>query len=243
MKRWFLLSAATLIALAFPPAASTALAKAQGYTLIVAPARYSVMQVAFDLVSRYSAVLVSYQGEAATAEPLLHAWNGQEWVRLTMSDYREVNFLQQAPNRTVLIGDEQTLPASLAEASSWSPEVVRVANLDTAALVNEFGKLFSFKDRDWSWFASRYNLDLHDENAPLRSRSWYDQPGPLKKPAKGMHVEASVPVDDFEPAPVEEVQPAAEAPAMETPAVEAPVEPDPVPVQEVLQDADRPAVE
>ena len=236
MKRWFLLSAATLIALAFPPAASTALATGQGYTLIVAPARYSVMQVAFDIVNRHSAVLVSYQGEAATAEPLLHAWNGQEWVRVTLSDYREVNFLQQTPNSTVLIGDAQTLPVSIVEASSWSPQIVRIEGLDTAALVNEFGKLFSFKDADWKWFAARYNLDLKDENEPKRSQSWYDQPGPLKRPGKGMHVEAQQPVEDVQPAPVEEIQPVPDAPA-------AVAEPEPAPVHEVLPDADRPAVE
>jgi len=239
MKRWFFLSAATVIALAFPPAATTAHATSQGYTLIVAPARYSVMQVAFDLVNRYSAVLVSYQGEANTAEPLLHAWNGQEWVRVTLSDYREVNFLQQTPNRTVLIGDDQTLPAALADASSWSPQIIRITEIDTAALVNEFGKLLSFKDADWNWFASRYNLDLKDENAPLRARSWYDQPGPLKKDRKGKQVQAKESVEDVQPAPVEDVQP-------ETVIIsggEVVAEPEPAPVQEILPDADRPAVE
>lgn len=239
MKRWFFLSAATLTALAFPPAASTALAKSQGYTLVVAPARYSVMQVAFDIVNRYSAVLVSYQGEAKTAEPLLHAWNGQEWVRVTLSDYREVNFLQQTPSRTVLIGDDQTLPTSIAEASSWSPQIIRVTEFDTAALVNEFGKLLSFKDTDWSWFASRYNLELKDENAPLRARSWYDQPGPLKKDGKKKHVEAKESVEDVQPAPVEVVQP--ETVIISGGNVVA--EPEPAPVQDILPDADRPAVE
>ncbi|MFH0909372.1 MAG: hypothetical protein V1929_11465 [bacterium] len=215
MKRWFFLSVGVLLALTFPPSASTALARDQGYALIVVPARYSVMQVAFDIVNRHSAVLVSYQGEAVTADPLLHAWNGQEWIRITLSDYRDVNFLQQTPNRTVLVGDDQTLPASLSEASSWSPQVVCFTDLDTAALVNEFGKLFSFTEQDWKWFAARYNLDLQDENAPLRSRSWYDQPGPLKRDGKGMHVEAPQAVDDIQPAPVYEVLPDADRPAVE----------------------------
>ena len=241
MKRWFSLCAAAFLVLVFSPATPTAVAKDHGYTLVVAPARYSVMQVAFDIIARHSAVLVSYQGEAATAEPLLHAWNGQEWVRITLSDYREVNFLQQTPNRTVLIGDAATLPAVLAEASSWSPQVVSVTELDTAALVNEFGKLFDFSEKDWKWFAARYNLDLRDENAPKRARSWYDQPGPLKRDSTFPRVSArkapeAAPeaVEDVSPAPVTEVQPETQAPV---------AEPAPAPVQDAMPDADRPAVE
>jgi hypothetical protein len=198
MKRFALcLVTMVILATAVPaPAWSSGMrgSSSRGYTLIVAPARYSVLQVAFDLVRRHSSVLVSYQGEGATPEPRLHVWNGTEWVKLTMTDYREVNFLQSPPARTVLIGDQQTLPAVLVDASTWSPEVVHITALETSALVNEFGRLLNFNAAEWKWFASRYNLELRDENAERRTKSWYDQPGPLRRDAAAGAPEAIEPV-------------------------------------------------
>ena len=157
-------------------------AASSGYTLLVAPARYSVMQVAFDVVARNPAVLVSYQGEGDTAEPLLHAWNGREWINISMQDFREVSFVDQMPARTILLGDDSTLPAVLGEAASWSPEIQRVTTLTTSALVNEFGRIFDWSGPEWRWFAKRYNLEMHDESESQRTSSWYDQPGPLYRP-------------------------------------------------------------
>lgn len=154
-------------------------ASAQAFTLIVAPARYSVIQVAQDILQRSEAVLVSYQGEASTPEPTLFAWNGSEWVSVSMKDFREVNFLQRVPDRTVLIGGQDVLPQVLVDASSWSPRIERISDLTTGALVNEFGRILNWRSADWKWFAKRYNLTLTDEAEPRRHTSWYDQPGPL----------------------------------------------------------------
>lgn len=152
---------------------------AAAFTLIVAPARYSVMQVAQDVLQRSPSVLVSYQGEASTAEPALHAWNGREWVPVTLKDFREVNFLQKLPDRTILIGSDDVLPRVLAEAASWSPRIDRITDMSTGPLINDFGRILQWRSSDWDWFSRRYNLTLVDEAAPLRARSWYDQPGPL----------------------------------------------------------------
>ncbi len=152
---------------------------APAFTLVVAPARYSVLQVSFDLLGRTPAVLVSYQGAGSSADPVLHAWNGNEWVLLSMKDYREGNFLHKVPERIVLIGDDATLPARLLESSTWVSEVVRFRDLTTGALVNEFGHLLNWRPADWTWFAKRYNLTLKDESEDRRKASWYDQTGPL----------------------------------------------------------------
>lgn len=152
---------------------------ASAFTLIVAPARYSVMQVTQDVLRRMPAVLVAYQGDAQTTEPVLHAWNGQDWVPVTLKDFREVNFLQRLPERTILIGGDDVLPRVLLEAASWSPRIDRVSELGTGALINELGRLLQWKEEDWLWFARRYNLTLVDEAAALRETSWYDRTGPL----------------------------------------------------------------
>lgn len=170
-SRW--LACWILVLLVVPALQSSA------YTLIVAPARYSVMQVAQDVLQRVPAVLVSYQGEATTAEPVLHAWNGREWLPVTLKDFREVNFLQKMPSRTILIGSDDVLPKVLLDAASWSPRIDRITDMTTGGLVNDFGRLLEWSDQDWQWFSRRYNLTLIDEAAPRRASSWYDQPGPL----------------------------------------------------------------
>ncbi|MCZ7592775.1 MAG: hypothetical protein M5U15_11800 [Kiritimatiellae bacterium] len=177
---------------------------AQAFTLIVAPARYSVIQFAQDVLQRTPSVLVSYQGEATSEEPTLHAWNGSEWVPVSMKDYREVSFLQRVPDRTILIGGRDILPQSLVDASSWSPRVERITDLNTSGLVNEFGRILNWRTSEWQWFAKRYNLSLEDEAAARRSSSWYDQAGPLPdrpRPLGTLLESGSEP----EPAPVTDV--------------------------------------
>ncbi len=211
------------------------LSSAPAFTLIVAPARYSVLQVAFDVLQQYPSVLVSYQSSPNQADPVLHAWNGSEWVLVTMKDYREVNFLESLPDRTILIGDASVLPDSLVEASSWAPGMNRVTALDTATLVNELGRSQGWTDAVWKWFAARYGLSLADEAAERRQVSWYEQQhGPLpdrprllpgKKAAKTlvveplpaaepvappMEVDVIAPVDASPVAPVDLMPPAME---------------------------------
>jgi hypothetical protein len=174
MKRmktaYLLLTALAVVGLTLPALAGGDL------TLLVVPARYSVLQVAFDVANRFPAVLVSYQGDAKTEAPRMDAWNGEEWVRISQQDYDQLSFLQVTPSRAVLVGDETLLPPSLsAPLASWCSRVETIGSVDTTALVNELGKVFGFRPADWKWFSSRYNLTLTDANEELERTSWYDQ--------------------------------------------------------------------
>ena len=71
--------------------------------LLVAPARYTVMQVAFDVARRYPTVLVSYQSGA---------------------------FLQSYPSRTFLLGDDALLPASLRNVGAWCKDTRQMRDLE-----------------------------------------------------------------------------------------------------------------
>jgi len=148
----------------------------RGLTLLVAPSRYSVIQVAFDIVHRYGVALVSYEGDASSQNPELFAWNGMEWVKVSLQDYADCTFMQTAPTRTILIGGDDLLPPLLAEyAEGWSLEVLNIPSVRTADLVNSFANIFSFRKYDWSWFSQRYNLKLEDLNSARRKESWYDR--------------------------------------------------------------------
>ena len=144
--------------------------------LLVVPARYSVLQVAFDVADSYPTVLVSYQGGQDGRDPLLYAWNGTEWVFVTLDDYARARFLQIMPSRIILVGGDDLMPQSLVEASNWGSMVVNVPSVDTATLINSLANIYGFSSRDWRWFAVRYNLDLIDLNEEQRKDSWYDHP-------------------------------------------------------------------
>lgn len=211
------------------------------YSLIVAPARYSVMQVMFDVIDQRPSVLVSYQGEATTENPALHVWNGSVWNPLAVHDLQELSFLQRTPTRAILVGDDSLIPVSVRDSLAWLPEVVYVRELGTSALLNDFGRLFKWSGREWRWFAKRYNLDLEDEAALARQQSWYDQPGPKPRPSKKEYAPApaaTIPGAYIEPPAMTQPQPLPAPP----PALERPTDlPAPAPVIEPAPVVESPA--
>lgn len=147
-----------------------------GLTVLVAPARYSVLQVAFDVVNRFGAVLVSYQGEPSAESPKLDYWNGAQWVPMSLDDYANATYLRESPQRIVVVGGGDILPPVLVESvSAVCGDVRQVSEIDTPGLVNALGAVFAFQSADWEWFARRFNLQLEDKNAERRQRSWYDR--------------------------------------------------------------------
>ena len=211
MKKSGLIKAVVVLALLACCQISQALvARTPKLTMVVVPARFSVLQVSFDLINRFSAVLVSYQGDATTDVPLIHAWNGQEWVAVALDDYREASFLQVTPLRTIIVGDESMVPAVLTEAGSWCQEVVNIPSIDTATMVNSFGRLFDFSRSDWQWFSKRYNLGLQDMNSEKRKRSWYDFPFVEKKTEQPEEVQPAEPAPEVQPPVADDLPPSTE---------------------------------
>jgi hypothetical protein len=142
----------------------------------VLPAQYAPLQFGFDVAERYSTVLVAYQAQGMGREPLLHVWDGAQWVRIGMQDMRTFSFLSVAPDRILLVGDENTLPSALIDATAGAASQYVLPSSDAASMVNHFGHVYQFRSQDWRWFAARYNLDLADLNQARREDSWYNQP-------------------------------------------------------------------
>jgi hypothetical protein len=156
--------------------ASASPAGTPGVTVAVVPARYSVLQVGFDLANRHRVVLVSYQGEAKSEKPVIHAWSGVEWIPVSVEDYKSGAFLRKKAERVMLVGSELDVPEVIAEGSSWCPSVLNISGLDTASLVTGFGRVLGFSPDEWNWFAARYNLKIADSRPKEQKQSWYDQP-------------------------------------------------------------------
>ena len=180
---WILAVAAVILG----GAAATPATAQDDAVLLVAPARFDVMQVAFDVARRYPTVLVSYQG--APDAPTLHVWNGYEWMALALADYQSGAFLQSYPGRTIFLGGDDLLPASLREINAWCQRTTQVPVLERTALVNAIGSYLPFTPADWRWFAGRYNLTLTNakeaEAEAARQESWYDEKAPVKDPTPG----------------------------------------------------------
>ena len=185
MKKFLWVCAAFVMAMG-GPAVSSAVAQADA-VLLVTPSRFSVMQVAFDVARRYPTVLVSYQG--TENEPILHVWNGYEWMPLSLGDYQSGAFLQSYPARAIFLGDDSLLPANLRSINAWCDKSTQVPVLETHALVNAIGSYLPFTPADWRWFAGRYNLTLTNTKAEeaeaAKHESWYDESAPVKDPAPG----------------------------------------------------------
>ena len=177
---WILAVAAVVLggAAAMPAAAQ------EDAVLLVAPSRFEVMQVAFDVARRYPTVLVSYQGAPET--PTLHVWNGYEWMPLALADYQSGAFLQTYPGRTIFLGDDALLPAGLRSISAWCDKSTQIPDLGTHELVNGIGRYLPFTPADWRWFAGRYNLTLTnlkaEEAEAAKHETWYDGTAPVKDP-------------------------------------------------------------
>lgn len=155
---------------AFIAVASTAMAQ----ELFVAPARYSVLQVLFDIARIRPVGLMSYQGNARSEQPALHAWTGEEWVPVPLERFRDGSFASVRPRRIALLGDAELLPPVIAEAAQQlATVVVNWTNLESAAIINAAGRWLEFSTSEWAWFAGRYWMNLVDENAPRRRDSWY----------------------------------------------------------------------
>lgn len=148
----------------------------KGVAVLVVPARYSVLQVAFDAADRMGAVLVSYQASQRSSSPVLDYWADREWQRISVSNYQNGGFVRGRVSQIILVGTDEMIPQDLVVASaSLSPDVQRVTSLDTPGLINALGKIFRFSSSDWLWFSRRYNLQLSDRNAERRTLSWYDR--------------------------------------------------------------------
>ena len=182
MKKWIWIWA--VAAMVLGGAAATPAAAQADAVLLVAPARYPVMQVAFDVARRYPTVLVSYQG--APTAPALHVWNGYEWMALSLGDYQSGAFLQSYPGRTIFLGDDALLPSDLRSIGAWCDQSTQIPELEKHALVNAIGSSLPFTPSDWRWFAGRYNLTLTnlkaEEAEAAKHETWYGEKAPVKDP-------------------------------------------------------------
>ena len=180
--------------------------------LLIIPARHTVVQFAFDVARLRSVYLVSYSVPEGGDTPLLHVWDAraERWVGVNLDEFGDATIFRVVPRRCVLVGDDRTLPQSLADAAGWCPDAVRIPSLNIADLANQLNMSLEFRPREWRWLAARYGFVLEDLNAGRRRQGRYSRPGP--RPAPPPEPVAPIePLDEDIPPAVLHVEPAPQA--------------------------------
>jgi hypothetical protein len=195
-------------------------------TIIVLPARRRIVELASQIARIKDVGLVVYNSNLSPTEPLIHIWNGTEWLMISMADYTSGSFMSGEPKNLILLGDSTTLPGALAITPAWCPNVNRITSLETSVLLNEMNTTLKFSPRQWKWLAQLNGLVLTDKNVDRRRYGRWGAPGNEEAAVSAKPMPAGDIV--MPPAPVQEqVKPLAkpEAPVVE-PVIEAPVKAD-----------------
>lgn len=146
-------------------------------SIIVMPARVRVVQLAFQISRCKEVGLVTYNNNPSLREPLIHVWNGQEWIQISMQDYVQGSFMSGDPKHVFLLGDSTTLPLRMMDDVSWYKNLHRLTTLDITTLINEFGTALKFSSRQWKWLAEQNGLKIQDQNAERRRYGRWGAPG------------------------------------------------------------------
>jgi hypothetical protein len=153
-------------------------------TALVVPAKYTIVQLAFNVARMRPVSLVSYDRGEDAASPVMHVWNSSgcgSWVRITVEEYGEGNIFPVQPQRIMLVGDDDDLPSVIMDASSWA-EPVRIPTVSIVDLINTLDTSFDFTPREWKFLAKEHGLKLKDHNKDLRRYGKYGKPGTEKRP-------------------------------------------------------------
>lgn len=208
-------------------------------SVLVVPARYAMVQFAFDVARIRPVTLVAYDKGREPGSVLMHVWNPnlREWTQIDMAEYRSGSFAMLAPKRVHILGSHQTgLPSGLIESSNWAPVVSAVPSLNLMDIVNDLDTYMLFTGKEWRWIAQRHGLKIEDGNVERRKYGRYGKPGEKKsgvpmpsemdemsiyEPMPVVPATMSAPVAVPEPAPVSAL---VDEPMASTDTVDSPVE-------------------
>ncbi len=137
-------------------------------TVIVMPARTRVVQLAFQVARVKDVGLVAYNNSPSLAAPLIHVWNGREWVQIGVDEYVSGTFLPSGVDHLFVLGDSTSLPAAMAGDPKWAAHVHKTADLNVASLLNVLGPVLKFSSSEWRWLAEQNGLEITDRNADRR---------------------------------------------------------------------------
>lgn len=173
LKKLVLLTVAALSFL-LPPA--QAFWRNDDITMLVLPREAIPIQIAQDISRRYPVMIVSYQLTQGALK--IHAWNGDEWVAVSVEDYASGTFFAIRPKRAIVVENEKiSAPSAVIPNSTWCESATRIASTDPRTLIHLLGLSFDFPFRYWTQFAERYGFALEQINPTLQNVHWWNLRG------------------------------------------------------------------
>lgn len=169
-------------------------AQGEDTALFVVPARPKLVQFGLDMTRLRAGYVVTYQPVPGSDLPLLHVWDGSSgrWVEISAAAYLRGSVFRSQPQWVFLVGTDSERSPGLGEIA-WSPQLVRIAQLDDISLLEAAGKRLGFDTREWRWLSGRYDIDLEDVNVEQRRHGRYGpwgqrhqrapRPQPIRKAA------------------------------------------------------------
>ena len=146
-------------------------------TVLVIPARYTIVQMGFDIAHLRPVSLVAYPATLPThAPPTLHVWNreAQDWIPTSVAEYGEGSIFLTRPSTALVLGPDADLPAGLADASErLAARAERIPALDVVEWVNTLDRHLNFTAQEWRWLADRHGLQIKDLNDERRRYGKY----------------------------------------------------------------------
>lgn len=137
-------------------------------TLIVMPTRTRIIQLAFEVARVKNVGLVAYNNSPTLATPLVHVWNGHEWIQIGMDEYTSGSFMPSKIAHVFILGDRAGMPAAMTVDPAWAGTVHNTADLSIANLLNSFNEVLKFSGSEWRWLAAQNGLKLNDANTARR---------------------------------------------------------------------------
>ncbi len=152
-------------------------------TLLVVPARYTVVQMAFDIQTLRPVELVAYDDQAPATDPVIHFWDRdvRDWIRIDIEQFRAGALFKLSPAESVIVGTDQALPPGLLDAAGGIPVRKRVVEMNLAQIANAVNESHAFSAQEWQWLAVRYRLKLKDLNYERRRYGRFGKPDTARR--------------------------------------------------------------
>ena len=146
-------------------------------SMLVVPDDPAMIRIALDSENIRPCVLVSYERNPASGPGMIHVWDRQAWIPLSIEQFRSGRFLNVKPAASMVISDSSPLAQQMISgAESWVQSVYSVPTKEPTETINALGQFYDFDRSNFSYFASKYGLKLVNNNANLKHQSWYDKP-------------------------------------------------------------------
>ena len=132
-KIWINKIVIALVVLTTVCGSSVYAARSSSSDVLVVPSRFTIMQLAFDIVFLRDVSLISYEAGTDGADPILYVWDktASAWKGLTVDEYAVGSFLATTPREMILVGSDSDLPATLIAGASQAKKVTRIDTMKT----------------------------------------------------------------------------------------------------------------